>query len=93
MQQFLRENVLATKNNDSYGLSQHLLSQLQLHHAIRRPHQDKRQPSLAWNTTIETISVVARLTRQSICDGYPASCQMRKTTPASIRKPWSDPSL
>lgn len=38
-------------------------------------------------------SMVARLARQRICDGYPAFCQMRKATTASIRKPWSDPSL
>ena len=37
--------------------------------------------------------MAARLAQQSICDGYSASSQMRKTTPASIRKPWSDPSL
>ena len=71
----------------------HRTDPIRLHHAIRHPDQDKRQPSLAWREHDPDASMVASLARQNICDGYQASCQMRKTTPASIRKPWSDPSL
>jgi len=38
-------------------------------------------------------SAAARLAGRSICKGVSGAYQMRKTTPASIRKPWSDPSL
>lgn len=38
-------------------------------------------------------SMAAGLAGRGICEGSPATGQMHGTTPASIRKPWSDPLL